>query len=98
FRTFCRRTLSPACGARSADLCGRTLSPARGARSAQLLFVCVENDLDVTGSLSDRSRATLRCRHEAAERRTLVHDCVLDVERIDVDRLIPLSRLELGVR
>src|SRR3954468_5421778 len=66
--------------------------------SPLLLFTGVEDDLDVTGSLSDRSRATLRRRHEAAERRTFVHNRVTDVERVDIDGLIPLSRLELGVR
>src|SRR2546430_12212131 len=54
-------------------------------RSAELPGV--ENDLDVTGSLSDRRRAPLRGRHEAAQRRAFVHDRVTDVERIDVDRL-----------
>src|SRR3954470_17687356 len=65
--------------------------------SPLLLFTGVEDDLDVTGSLSDRSGATLRGRHEAPQRRALVHDRVTDIEGVDVDGLVPLSRLELGV-
>jgi hypothetical protein len=51
----------------------------------------------VTGSLSDRRGAALRRRHEAAEGGTLVHYHVLDVKRVDVDRLVVLAGLELGV-
>src|ERR1043165_6768026 len=57
----------------------------------------VEHDLDVARSLSYRSRASLRRRHETTQRRTLIHNRVLDVKRVDIDRLVVIPRTVFGV-
>ena len=52
----------------------------------------------MTGSLSDRSGATLRRRHEAAKRGAFVYDRMTYIKRVHVDRLGSFSRLEFGIR
>src|SRR5687768_6198264 len=63
-----------------------------------LAFLRADHDVDVARALLNWSGAPLSGRHEALDLRAFVHDCVLHVQRIDVERLVVLTRRVLRVR